>query len=364
MSNQLTPGVWYSFPCEEGTIEIQIMDIKTFLALSEWITQRNVDNRLKKKGVLDHLSKLFPTHYIVAVGELTENDVWEDGTKYSKGQLFRIDANSRAKMWTLKKSDAVPENVLAIKFSAKTLIELRNIYWAYDNPTAAEQTAEICQGIFKSVNYEPATKKFKDGAIVTALSYACMFHAKETFGADGLWTNPEDDTITLTEFRRTRMLLAVLKYLDTVKAVDQLLAETGYNKQFDATFMTSLFLYHIKKGVFSDNVKYLLKLIAENVLDEDGDPVGIAIVKKGKVAASTWIARENGRNHEIIIPDRGKRDGFYQGVPFFCYWMDVVDTNGNEHKQNQGPRGGYHAWFETFMARTPIADLEKAYTAS
>ena len=140
--NLLTPGVWYQIA---PGVSICLMEIENFLNLPEWITQRNTINRLKKRGVLDHLRKLFPTHLIVAVGELTEDDVWEDNTKYSAGHQWRLDANTRARAWQEGKTDKTPERVLAVKYDDKTLIGLRNIYWAFDNPSATEQTAEVCQ---------------------------------------------------------------------------------------------------------------------------------------------------------------------------------------------------------------------------
>ena len=100
--NLLTPGVWYQIA---PGISICLMDTKDFLKLPEWITQRNTVNRLKKRGVLDHLRKLFPTHIIVAVGELTKDDVWEDNTKYSAGHQWRLDANTRARAWQEGKTD-------------------------------------------------------------------------------------------------------------------------------------------------------------------------------------------------------------------------------------------------------------------
>lgn len=345
--NLLAPGEWYKVA---SGISICLMDTQEFSNLPEWITQRNTANRLKKRAVLDHLRKLFPTHRIVAVGELTEDDTWEDNTKYKAGYRWRLDANTRVRAWQEGKTDTVPEHVLAVKYDESTLIGLRNIYWAFDNPSATEQTAEICQGIFKSIRYTPLTKKFQDGAIVTALSYTCQYHDPDTFGKSGLWTNTDDDSVTLDEYRRSQTLYAVVTYIDTIKAVDELLSRTGYNKQFDATFMASLFIYHIKRGEFGKNVEYLLSLIAETALDEDGEIIGIPISGKGKVNAATWIARENARNHDIVIKDRGKMDGFSQGVPFFLYWMSIADDRGLDHKQNQGPNGGYRKWYDSFMA--------------
>lgn len=354
-TNELVLGVWYTFV---PGIQICVMETDEFLKYPEWITQRNTENRIKKKGVIDHLRKLFPTHLIVAVGELTEDDVWEDNVEYKKGKIWRLDANTRGLVWKRGQSDKKPETVLAIKYTSDTLIGLRNIYWAFDNPTATELAAEVVTGIFKSLRYVPQTKKFQDGGIVTALSYTVKYVNPTTFGDRGLWTGPDDDSITIDEFKRSQTLLAVVTYLDTIKAVDELLNECGYNSNFDATFMTALFLFHIKYGPFSDNVKQLCSIIAETATDEDGEIIAPQIAGKGKLNAVSWIARENGRAHDIAIPDRGKMDGFAQGVPFFCYWLSIAKERGLEHKQNQGPQGGYQNWFDTkFLNLTDAVDL-------
>lgn len=345
--NVLTPGVWYQFV---PGISICVMDNQEFFNLPEWITQRNTALRLKKRGVIDHLRKLFPTHLIVAIGELTKDDIWEDNTKHSAGDQWRLDANTRARAWQEGKTDKIPDQLLAIKFESDTLIGIRNLYWAFDNPTASEATAEVCQGIFKSLRYTPKTKKFQDGAIVTALSYACQYHDPETFGPRGLWTDTDDTSITMDEYRRSQTLLAIVTYMDTIKAVDELLNKTGYNKNFDAVFMSALFLYHIWKGPFNDNIERLCGRLTGSRKGPDGEVEGITTVEKGKQSADAWIKRENSRADNIVIKDRGKMDGFAQGIPFFLYWLNIASEKGLNHKQDQGPRGGYDNWKNKFMA--------------
>lgn len=363
--SQLKVGEWYSLPVNIGDcsnieldeIEIGLITRAAFLELPQWITQRSVTNRIKKKGVLDHLAKLFPTHFIVALAELTEDDVWEDGREFDKGSEWTIDANSRAYVWRNQMSDNLPDHVLAVKYKGKTLRDIRSIYWAFDNPTAAEVAAEVVTGVLKSLNTTLYTKKFQDGQFVTALSYTCMFDNATVYGDRGLWTDSDDDSITNSEYKRRMTSLAVQQYLPTIKAVDNLLHECGMSKDFDQTFITSLFLFHLKMGVFDKNVVELMKLLAETLLDEDGEKVGIATTKTGALPPQGWIKRENDKGYEKIndlkIPDRGKIDGYYQGVPFFCYWLYIASENGLKTKQKSGPKQGYRKWFDdTFMTRT------------
>ena len=339
----LVTGVWYNFM---PGIAICAMLYPDFVAIPEWITQRNTRNRIKKLSVLDHLRKLFPTHHIVVIGKLTKDDTWEDGREFKAGTEWVLDANTRRLMWEEKRTDKIPEKLLAIRLEAETLVGLRNLYWSYDNPSATELAQEIVTGIFKSLKYAPLTKKFIDGAIITALSYTVKFQDPTTFGDNGLWSNPDDDSTTIDQFKRSQTQLAVRTYLDTLKAVDELLYETGFNKYFDQTFLCSLMLHHIKYGQFSDNIKHLCKTIAEKIVDDEGEVIVPGTPSSGKLTATAWIHRENTVEDGKIITERGRMQGFYQGVPFFSYWLSVAETKGLKHKQNQGARGGYNKWFD------------------
>ena len=54
MSKSLEVGQWYTLPGIPD-VEIAVLITKAFLKYPEWITQRDTENRLKKKGVIDHL---------------------------------------------------------------------------------------------------------------------------------------------------------------------------------------------------------------------------------------------------------------------------------------------------------------------
>ena len=206
------------------------------------------------------------------------------------------------------------------------------------------------------------TKKFQEGQYVTALSYLCQYDDPDNYGIKGLWTETNDDTITQSEYRRTKMQNAIMQYKDEIIAVDNLLNETGINKHFDQTFITSLFLLHTRRGTFHANIEHIMKLINEKVEDEFGDIVTISMSTKGRLNATGWIQRENkqpGFGGTVYIPDRGKMDGFAQGVPFFTYWLDVAVEEGLKHKQNQGAKIGYQKWFQEFLARPRFKQMKE-----
>ena len=173
---ELKVGEWYRLPVNIGDcsnveldeIEIGLISRAAFLELPQWITQRSVTNRLKKKGVLDHLAKLFPTHFIVALAELTQDDIWEDGREFDAGTEWTIDANSRGHIWRNQMSDSLPDNVLAIKYKGKSLLDIRSIYWAFDNPYALA---------FPSPTVRTLPISFRDD--VESKSFSCFFKIAE-----------------------------------------------------------------------------------------------------------------------------------------------------------------------------------------
>ena len=209
--------------------------------------------------------------------------------------------------------------------------------------------------------------KRADGQFVTALSYTCKYDAPDVYGERGLWSEPDDDSVTITEYKRTQTLHAVRDYADTIKAVDELLNKTGVVSHFDQTFLTALFLFHRKYGCFDDNVTNLCLNLTGRLKDEDGEQALIATAPNpsAKLNATGWIDRENTKSfsnyqEQCVIQDRGKMDGFYQGVPFFTYWLSIASQNGLKHRQNKGAKGGYTNWFEnTFLKINKRAVVEK-----
>ena len=148
-------GVWYLF---DTGIYVGKMPYKEYKKIPMWITQRSL-TRAQKKSVLDYLQRLFPTHKIVIIGHLLEDDEWE-GVEYKADSEWLIDSNTRRYLWELGQTDEVPENLLVVRLDGKTLEEIRDIYWTIDNPSAAEQAAEVVTGIFRSMKVTPLTPKF------------------------------------------------------------------------------------------------------------------------------------------------------------------------------------------------------------
>jgi len=355
----LALGVWYAFM--DG-IAICSMQYGDFVEIPEWIAQRNTQNRAKKEGVLDRLQELFPTHHIVVIGELTKDDEWEDGKKYKKGSKWVLDANTRRYLWEKGETDKIPEKVLAVKFTAETLIGLRNLYWSYDNPSASEKTGEIITGLFKSLGVIPKTKIFSNGSIPTALSYCARFDNPKLFGPQGIWSRPKDGS-PIDQYKKSQTLLAVYTYKDAIIAVDELLSKTGVHpKATDQTFLSALMLHYLKFGNFSESIVNLVTTITGNKKDSRGKKDVPPTPPNGLVTPTQWIHRENNlipsKEFQPEIKDRGKGEGYITGIPFMCYWLCMAEEKGLNYESDRGPRrsngGGnpYQDWFKKYLKRS------------
>ena len=352
-------GVWYLF---DTGIYVGKMPYKEYKKIPMWITQRSL-TRAQKKSVLDYLQRLFPTHKIVIIGHLLEDDEWE-GVEYKADSEWLIDSNTRRYLWELGQTDEVPENLLVVRLDGKTLEEIRDIYWTIDNPSAAEQAAEVVTGIFRSMKVTPLTAKFQKGGIVTALSFLCKYHDPDTFGEMGLWSNPDEDDedISKNTHKRSLTQLAVQTYKDAIVALDKHFHKCGFDKTIDQAMICAYLFHYVKHGEYNENIELLTRLVTENHTDINGEiEIPPTPNRKVNLNAASWIYRENTKeSYTKEILDRGKRDGYPKGVAFFCYWLNIAATKSLGYKQKQAPRGGYIEWFEQYKKQEDLG-LEYDY---
>ena len=352
-------GVWYLF---DTGIYVGKMPYKEYKKIPMWITQRSL-TRAQKKSVLDYLQRLFPTHKIVIIGHLLEDDEWE-GVEYKADSEWLIDSNTRRYLWELGQTDEVPENLLVVRLDGKTLEEIRDIYWTIDNPSAAEQAAEVVTGIFRSMKVTPLTPKFQKGGIVTALSFLCKYHDPDTFGEMGLWSNPDEDDedISKNTHKRSLTQLAVQTYKDAIISLDKHFHKCGFDKTIDQAMICAYLFHYVKHGEYNENIELLTRLVTENHTDINGEiEIPPTPNRKVNLNAASWIYRENTKeSYTKEILDRGKRDGYPKGVAFFCYWLNIAATKSLGYKQKQAPRGGYIEWFDSYKKQEDLG-LEYDY---
>ena len=145
------------------------MHREKFLAIPEVFCQRDTEIRVKKSE--KRLNKLQAEHVVGSVAVLTQEDEL-DGVRYPAGYEWRVDANTRAKLWEDEKTNEVPEEVLVIKYFFDSIARIQECYWTFDSVDATESTNEAFYGILKTLGYMPYNSKVKKGQLQTALQFA------------------------------------------------------------------------------------------------------------------------------------------------------------------------------------------------
>ena len=137
--------------------------------LSPVTINRDTDPRLVK--VMKRLeTKYLPTHSIMFVGKAIENF-----GKYKKGDLFRLDGNTRMSVYEVK-PELIPQvQFTVIIFDIDNLEDLKDIYYSIDSVDAVEKSSDKMTGLLRDKNYSPKSQLFKKGQFKRALDLACQY---------------------------------------------------------------------------------------------------------------------------------------------------------------------------------------------
>jgi hypothetical protein len=168
-------------PIIVGPNRYTTLDVKTWISVPPIKRNRNSHNRVQK------MKKIFDEKSFDDTQPLTEvvmaeimNDFIDyvqpaDGTpaikhEYHKGELYRLDGNTRAYYWELH-PDMQP-NLLTVRIIPLTKKEDVKVYYSFDNAKAAENSKEILQGLIRLYNWQPKQRMFINGEFKTALDAA------------------------------------------------------------------------------------------------------------------------------------------------------------------------------------------------
>lgn len=329
-------------------LSFESITFKDYKEIQPWITQRNVENRVKKSSVKQNLSTLRPSHLIVAIGELTEDDTDEKGNEYKKGTRFIIDSNTRKYFWQNGMTNKVPETLFAAVYREPSLIDLRKHYYSYDNPDATEQAAEVMTGIFSLFNFKPKSKKIQGGSITTAQNYASMWTpGAPLYGTNkGIWGIEPDNTETKTTAKRWAMAeqfkfwTREWSYLDNFELGGKL-------SVIDQPLLMALLVTsksYMGEERFSD---LIVKLNEKDYNPSSKTPVS----KIGEAATAM--------TDDVYTKGSASYDQYVKAFDFYIYWIkrhmeDPDQTNC------QGPKGGYSGkgkeWVESFTLTNKILE--------
>jgi len=163
--------------------EIKTINYDTYLSITDCPVQRNHVKRAHDKKTREKLKNLQPQHIYVATVELTENSYDPvTGVTYPKGSTFLIDSHTRREFWRLGFSDYVPEYVVSQHFRKRSIEEIRDLYYTYDNTTNTEKSADLAYG---ACRYLGKTLKNHKLYQVTGLTWAGHFYDAKQFPKTG-----------------------------------------------------------------------------------------------------------------------------------------------------------------------------------
>jgi len=310
-------------------MSVEPMTLEVFLKLPAWITQRNVELRVKKSSVKENLCTLRPPHLMVAIGELTEDDTDENGNEYFAGDRFILDANTRKYIWQHNMVDILPETLIAVIYKEKTLLGLRRHYYAYDNPDATEQAAEVMTGIFSLFDFKPKSKKILGGSIVTSQNYASMW----TYGAPlfktnkGIWGIEPDNNETKTQAKRWAMAEQFKFWRPQWEYLDKFNLG-GKECVIDQPLLMALLI----TATFYAGVDKFDSLI-EKLNKKDYNPSQKTPISKIGEAATA-------QTNDVYNKNSASYDQYINAFNFYIYWIER-HMNNPDQLNCQGPKQGY-----------------------
>lgn len=158
------------------------------LTVQEWIgiepipTNRLSENRVPKmRSIFDsaHDNGHLPTLTEVALG-IVVND-FEDRDpdsnivirKYTKGEWYRVDGNTRAHYWKTYPTKADEVNKLTAKIHYLSSSEdVKMAYYPYNSQKSVEKASEILQGLARRYNWQARQPVFAKGGYKSAIDWA------------------------------------------------------------------------------------------------------------------------------------------------------------------------------------------------
>lgn len=310
-------------------ISLEVMPVNLLFSYPEWIIQRNVQIRAKKSAVKSNLSTLRPSHFFVAVGQITEDGIDENGNERKKGERYVLDSNTRQYFWENINSDEnVPKEVIA-KVYRGTILELGNIYASYDSPDAVEQAAEVMTGVFKLFDFQPQSPKIMYGSIVTSMNYASIWTPNAPlYGTQkGIWGIEPDSNETKTQAKRWQMAEQFKFWANEWKYLDS---------------------FNIGgKACIIDQPLLMALLIAARAYPDD-DNLGDLITKLNKkdynASHNTPISKIGeasiGATSDVYVKGNASYDAYTRAFDFYLYWIERYITDPSSERC-RSPQGGY-----------------------
>ena len=172
---------------QESILDIghYLIEVDSFLSKLPVHCQRRHEDRVNDvKKLLQE--RLLATHLQVAIVKCHFNDDY-----YKEDESYSINGNTRKTVW-LKFPELKPTLPLHLDvYHAYSRQDIERIYRTLDSRDSVETSGDLIGGLFRSIGYEPKSKKFKSGNIGVALrhAYKCCNSLKRIYGNDSSYSD-------------------------------------------------------------------------------------------------------------------------------------------------------------------------------
>jgi hypothetical protein len=140
-----------------------------FLNVPPYEINREVEHRVKK--VSKNLSSGFiPGHVEVKIGRAMTSF-----GRYKKGDLFRLDGNTRAEVWTKFPNLIPPVNLDVTIYDFHSKEEADKSYYSIDSYESVETSSDKMTGLLREMDYNALTDTVKKGRFKSILNLACRY---------------------------------------------------------------------------------------------------------------------------------------------------------------------------------------------
>jgi len=143
--------------------------VDKFLNVPPYEMNREVEHRVKK--VSKNLASGFiPGHVEVKVGRAMTSF-----GRYKKGDLFRLDGNTRAEVWVKYPNLIPPVNLDVTIYDFYTKEEADKTYYSIDSYESVETSSDKMTGLLREMDYVAVTDMIKKGKFKSTLALACRY---------------------------------------------------------------------------------------------------------------------------------------------------------------------------------------------
>jgi hypothetical protein len=237
-----------AFNANDNKMNEEKWGVSKFLKLKPYSKNREVMFRtpkIKKKLMEGYL----PTHSIVHVGKAMTSF-----GSYKKGDLFRLDGNTRSEIWSSHPELIPPTDLLVFVHEIDSKEYGDKIYYSIDSMDSAETGSEKLTGIQRELGFVPKSDMFLKGKYKSLLELTCRW------GYDSEVIDEKGNPLYLQNAGNAAQLRC---FFDEVQFLD---SNETFHKHKKASMNVNAAILLIAKKYGADHPR--LKLLVKNFSNE------------------------------------------------------------------------------------------------